>query len=53
MDRKVEILLLINTNLLVLIWGTCLVLIVVFLRAEQRTALRNKKFPGINLKEFK
>jgi len=53
MDRNVKTLLLLNTNLLVLVWFISIILISVFIKLDLRNDPRNRKYPGINLKEYK
>jgi len=52
MDQNIKHNLLLNTNLVFLIWVICLIGIAVFWNIEDRTQGRNIKRPGINFKEF-
>jgi hypothetical protein len=43
---------LININLVFLVWVLSLLFLAIFQASQEKSAGRQKKFPGINLKEF-
>ena len=52
MDWNNKNIFLININLVFLIWVICLFFLIVFRKNEEKAISRNRKYPGINIKEF-
>lgn len=42
----------VNTNLVFLLWISSLLLMIIVSKLDEKTQVRGRKFPGINIKEF-